>query len=154
GNDDRQRVPAERLRHGARRGGLTKLARDARIGPHGAVGDARRRLEHGTVELAPREPQVERPLEPGAPALDVLEKISVQRVHLDTRRCHGVRVADGGREERGLDLLAHGRLACHRSSLPTGSSYPFRLRRILRRAWNTWARALSGEQARLRPMAS
>src|SRR2546422_3482661 len=42
--------------------------------------------------------------------------------------------------------LAHGRLACHRSSLPTGSSYPFRLRRILRRAWNTWARALSGEQ--------
>src|SRR5437879_9745875 len=84
GNDDRQRVPAERLRHGARRGGLTKLARDARIGPHGAVGDARRRLEHGAVELAPREPQVERPLEPGAPALDVLQKISVQRLHLGT----------------------------------------------------------------------
>src|SRR5437879_9215677 len=86
GNDDRQRVPAERLRHGARRGGLTKLARDPRVGPHGAVGDARRRLEHGAVELAPREPQVEWPLEPDAPALDVLEKISVQRIHLGTVR--------------------------------------------------------------------
>src|SRR5207247_2018906 len=76
------------------------------------------------------------------------------RVRLDARRRRAVRVADGGGDERRLDLLAHGRLARHLSSLPSGSSYPLRLRRILRRAWNTWARALSGEQSRLRPMAS
>ena len=259
GNDDRQRVPAERLRHGAGGGRLTQLARDPRVRPHGAIGNAHRRLEHGAVKLAPRESQVERPLEPVPPALDVLEQVSVQRldlgavrerldglvaveprmgevaaageildarhallgprnqdrterrgkdpveeraapevgetrrqalarqlfggrgrpaphahgaldravadkvlaaacararVRLDARRCRGVRVADGGGDERRLDLLAHGRLALHLSSLPSGSSYPFRLRRILRRAWNTWARALSGEQSRLRPMAS
>src|SRR5439155_907151 len=36
------------------------------------------------VQHAPREPQVERPLEPGTPALDVLEQVSVQPLDLGT----------------------------------------------------------------------
>ena len=58
-------------------------------------------------------------------------------VGLDARRGRGVRVADSGGDELGFDLLAHGRLAHHLSSLPSENSDPFRLRRILRRAWNT-----------------
>ena len=38
-----------------------------------------------------------------------------------------------------------------RDSIPIGR-WPSRLRRILRRAWKTWARALSSEQERLAPI--
>src|SRR5712692_4422979 len=258
-DNDRQRVPAERLGHGARGRRPAELARDAGVGAHRAVRDLRRRVEHRAMKGAPRQAQIERPAEPAAPAVQVFEEVAVERldlsavldrldarevrearmpevapagevldpgdtllgtgdqdraerrredaVHegaapevgepdleararrllggrgrpapraddaadravareipaagyagagmrLDARRRRAVRVTDRGREERGFDLYAHGRLARHFSSPPGGSSKPFRLRRILRRAWNTWARALSWEHSRLRPMAS
>ena len=81
-DDDRQRVPAQRLRHRARGGGLTQHAGDTRVRAHRPVGDARRGLEHGPVELAPGQSQIERPLELGASALDILEELAVERLDL------------------------------------------------------------------------
>src|SRR6266480_848694 len=84
GYDDGHRVVTKRLRHGAHSPWRSDLAGDAGVRGHSAVWHGRRRLEHRTVERAPREPQVERPLEPGTPALDVLEQVSVQPLDLGT----------------------------------------------------------------------
>src|SRR5207247_702973 len=181
GYDDGHRVVTKRLRHGAHSpwrsdlaGGAILDARYALLGPRDQNGAERRGKdpveERAASEVGEtRRQALARQLFGGrrraAPhahgALDraVADKVLAAacaraRVRLDARRRRAVRVADGGGDERRLDLLAHGRLARHLSSLPSGSSYPLRLRRILRRAWNTWARALSGEQSRLRPMAS
>src|SRR3989441_12964098 len=82
-DDDGQRVPAQRLRHRARGGGLSQHPGDTRVRAHRTVGDLRRGLEHGAVELAPGQSQIERPLEPGASALDILEEVAVERLDLD-----------------------------------------------------------------------
>src|SRR5947199_209878 len=84
GYDDGHRVVTKRLRHGAHSPWRPDLAGEAGVRGHSAVWHGRRRLEHRTVERAPREPQVERPLEPGTPALDVLEQVSVQPLDLGT----------------------------------------------------------------------
>src|SRR5437762_14096957 len=82
GYDDGHRVVTKRLRHGAHGPGRSDLAGDSGVRGHSAVWHGRRRLEHRAVERAPREPQVERPLEPGTPALDVLEELAVERLDL------------------------------------------------------------------------
>ena len=83
GHDDRQGVPAERLRDRADRRGLADLARDAGVGHHGAVRDRRGGREHPAVEVAPRQAQVERPLEPRALVLEVLHQLAIE--DLDVR---------------------------------------------------------------------
>src|SRR5207247_8844332 len=45
---------------------------------------SRRHLEHGPADRAPGEPPVERPRDPGTPALDVLEQVAVQPLVLGT----------------------------------------------------------------------
>src|SRR5213078_2910736 len=82
GYDDGHRVVTKRLRHGAHSPWRSDLAGDAGVRGHSAVWHGRRRLEHRAVERAPREPQVERPLEPGTPALDVLEELALERLDL------------------------------------------------------------------------
>src|SRR6185369_7289688 len=57
-------------------------------------------------------------------------------------------------DEVRLDRDTHPRLAGHRVDSVRGWTWPSRVVRILRSAWKTWARALSGEHSRLCPMAS
>src|SRR5207302_7938706 len=57
-------------------------------------------------------------------------------------------------DEIDFDRAAGRGLGSHRTLSIVGSSWPLRPCRIFFRAWNTWARALSGEHSRLRPIAS
>src|SRR5438093_1741576 len=82
GDDDGKRIPSERLRRRADRLRPADLAREAGVGDDGAVRDLGRGAEHGPVEVAPGESQVEWPLETGGPALEVRPDVPVERVDL------------------------------------------------------------------------
>ena len=77
---DRQRVPAERLRDGARRRRPADLGGDAGVRGDRAVRDGGGGAQHRPVEVAPRQAQVERPLEPRAIAPQVLEELAEERL--------------------------------------------------------------------------
>src|SRR5437762_9406801 len=66
----------------------------------------------------------------------------------------GLRVPRRRGDEIDFDRAAGRVLGSHRTLSIIGSSWPLRPCRIFFRAWNTWARALSGEHSRLRPIAS
>src|SRR5438552_1577153 len=151
GHDDRQRIPAQCLRHRAHRPRLADAPRDARVRGDRPVRDGRRRFEHRALEIAPREPPVERPVEVPATAADVVQQIALQALELRPSR-HRLTRRRG--DEIEFDRAAGRGFGSHRTFSIIESSWPLRPRRIFLRAWNTCARALSGEQFRLLPIAS
>src|SRR6266436_610165 len=82
GDDDRQRIPSERLRHRPSGCGLPDLAGEAGVRRHGAVRDFRGGGEHVSVEVAADEPEIEWPFEPRALALEILHQLPVARLDL------------------------------------------------------------------------
>src|SRR2546425_676838 len=82
GDDDRQRIPSERLRHCPSGCGLPDLAGEAGVRRHGAVRDFRGGGEHVSVEVAADEPEIEWPFEPRALALEILHQLPVARLDL------------------------------------------------------------------------
>src|SRR3989449_1377542 len=73
---------------------------------------------------------------------------------VDALRGAGLRVPRRRGDEIDFDRAAGRVLGSHRTLSIIGSSWPLRPSRIFFSAWNTWARALSGEHSRLRPIAS
>src|SRR5690242_4733717 len=78
--DDRQRIVAQRLGDRAHGRRLAELLRDAPVRCDRAVGHGGRGLQDRALEVAARIVQVERPVEPRAPALDVLEQLTPEAI--------------------------------------------------------------------------
>src|SRR5262245_19325879 len=111
---DRQRVPAERLRDGACRGRPADLGGDAGVRGNRAVRDGGGGAQHCPVEIAARQTQVERPLQPRAITMQVLEELAVERLDLGAvlLRLDAARAAEpGGREIAPLTQVLHERHA-------------------------------------------
>ena len=82
GHDDRQRIPAQGLRDRARRRGLADLGGDPGVRRDRAVRDRGRRAQDRAVEVAARQPQVERPLQTRAIAAQIFHELAVERLDL------------------------------------------------------------------------
>ena len=82
GDGDGHRVPPQGLGHRPRGGGRADLARDPPIRRHRAIGEAGRHLEHAALELASGQPEVERPVEPRPPALEIVHQIAMEGLGL------------------------------------------------------------------------
>ncbi len=80
GDDDRQRVPAQGLGHRPDRGRRADANRDPRVRRDRAVRQCGGGFQHATLEVAPRPAQVERPVEAGATALQILDQLGAQRL--------------------------------------------------------------------------
>ena len=84
GHDDGERVVAQRLRDRPRGRGPPDLTREMRIRDDGAIRQRRRRAQHFALEVAPRQPEVERPREPRPAPREVFEDLLIERFGVRT----------------------------------------------------------------------